>query len=156
MKTTETSKDNSDGLSATRDCALRILTRREHSIFELKQKLRGRGFEESAIEQVVQEMLSQNYLNEERFVEAWIYHRQQRGFGPNRIRMELQTQQISETLIEAYLDEHNDDWSIKASELRSKHFGEYPTDYPTRAKQQRYLYQKGFTNAQINAAMQQD
>jgi regulatory protein len=145
--------ENLGRLNATRQSALRLLTRREHSIFELRQKLSGRGFDQENIDQIIEEMLSQNYLNEARFVEAWVYHRQQRGFGPARIRMELQSQKINDELIQTYLDENNEDWFTKASELRYKRYGEYPEDYQNRVKQQRYLYQRGFTDAQIKAAL---
>ena len=68
------------------DCiatALRLLAIREHSRLELKNKLRKRDYTEEEIQSVLCELQEKNLQSNERFAEAYIHSRQQKGFGLN-------------------------------------------------------------------------
>jgi len=52
------------------EVAIGLLSRREHSILELKRKLGQKSFTEDEIEQAIQRLLDNNLLSEERFTES--------------------------------------------------------------------------------------
>ncbi len=57
---------------ALRSRALAMLTRREHSQAELRQKLGELGGESAIIEEILNELSSQNWQNDRRFTEVFI------------------------------------------------------------------------------------
>jgi len=71
-------------------CALRILTRRDHSEQELFRKLSGKGHSFGAISASVVRLKELKYLDDRRFATRWVEEALagQRFFGA-RLRMEL-------------------------------------------------------------------
>ncbi|WP_417553837.1 regulatory protein RecX [Marinomonas fungiae] len=57
--------------SDIRNHALWLLGSREHSTYEMRQKLSRKGFEEDSITQVIEDLTSLNYLSDQRFAEAF-------------------------------------------------------------------------------------
>ncbi|MBU0558104.1 MAG: RecX family transcriptional regulator [Bacteroidetes bacterium] len=49
--------------------AFRLLSRRQHSSFELKTKLKQRGYSERSIEEIIQELRGADYINDFKFAE---------------------------------------------------------------------------------------
>ena len=137
-------------VSKIRSDALDLLARREHSKFELQHKLGVKGFVFADIAGVIQELINQNLQSDLRFVESYIKMRCQRGFGPLRIKSELQQRGIDRELSKKFLDESNPNWFKLAIDQRCKKFGKkIPDDLSAQAKQMRYLYYKGFATDQI-------
>ena len=66
--------DNKASLSPTalRSRALAMLARREHSQFELRQKLAELGAESTVIDSILHEFSTQNWQNDRRFTEVFI------------------------------------------------------------------------------------
>jgi regulatory protein len=58
-----------------RDTAYRLLARRSHSIKELADKLRQRGFPISEISELVDEFREKELLDDRRFAESWVENR---------------------------------------------------------------------------------
>ncbi len=134
--------------------ALRLLARREHSELELRRKLIARSVDTALIEQVLAELLDDNLLSNARFTEVYVRGRFERGYGPARIRAELRERGIDDALQQPALDGLSDDWIESATRQRSKRFGlGYPDDYRERARQMRFLQQRGFSGEQIRAAL---
>ena len=131
-----------------------LLARREHSRLELVRKLQAKGLPPSDIERVLDELSTEGLLSDERFTEAFIRSRCQRGSGPIRIALELQQRGISEELIRRHLDEQDSQWQSAAIQVREKRFGRRPPgDFKERARQMRFLQYRGFTMAQIQGAV---
>ena len=82
-------------LEKARASALASLCMREHSIKEITDKLTRKEYQQESIEIVVKECLKDNYLNEQRFSEIFWRSRARKGFGPNKIAMELKQRGIS-------------------------------------------------------------
>lgn len=136
---------------------MRLLARREHSVFELRQKLTERKFDCEIIERVLSELIELNYLSDERFVEVYVRGRFDRGIGPSRIQVELRERGIPGALVTGQLDEYAACWADSARRQRVKRFGEeLPPDFQSRARQMRFLQQRGFTGEQIRTAFQHD
>ena len=136
--------------------ALELLARREHSATELADKLRLRGFEPALVTLVIGALQAEGLQNDARFTETYVHHRVLRGYGPVRIRQELQARGISADLAEAALASAGTDWTERLAEVWSRKFGKRaPANYPEQAKQSRFLHQRGFSSEQIHRLMRQ-
>ncbi len=130
--------------------AIRMLAGREHSCFELRNKLKNKGHANHEIDMVIEQLVKDKYLNESRFTEMFVRSKINRGVGPIKIRLELQQRSVDESLIDEYLDFNQPEWFEYAREARCKRFGEnLPEDINEKAKQIRFLQQRGFTQKQI-------
>lgn len=130
--------------------AVRMLAGREHSCFELKTKLKNKGHNAGDIEEVITQLLKDKYLHDDRFTEAFVRSKSNRGIGPIKIQLELQQRRVDSSLIDEYLDFNQPQWFERATEVRSKRFGEIlPVDVNEKEKQIRFLQQRGFTQRQI-------
>lgn len=137
-------------LSKIRSCALNFLARREHSKLELQRKLGTKGFGAHEIAKLLQELVNEKLQSDDRFTESYINMRSSKGFGPLRIKGELEARGIDRETIEKHLDENDTSWFDLAKAIRKKKFGEkVSSDLHHKAQQIRFLYYKGFTNEQI-------
>lgn len=95
-----------DALLRAKEAALIYLGHRARSEFEVKKKLRDKGFEASVIDQVIQRLHELSYLNDEQFATSYVKGRfKQKGYGPQRLRSELYKLGIAGPLIEQTLEE---------------------------------------------------
>ena len=133
-----------------RDTALNYLTRREHSRVELHHKLSAKGFDKAEIEYLLDELEAAHLLSDERFTESYIRSRQQRGFGPLRIKMELKQRGVAEDIIKRCLDVESVEWLKLAREQHRKRFGnEAVPKHKNRMRQARFLQNRGFSSETI-------
>lgn len=142
---------------SVRACAMNLLARREHSIKELQDKLLVRDYAQDEIHKALQTLTQEGLQSDERFMESFIHARMGRGSGPTKIKAELRQRGLSDTLVEACLDERNTGWYKVAEEVRKKKFGDSkPADFKERAKQSRFLQYRGFTSDQIRYTLNND
>ncbi len=135
--------------------AVGLLSRRDHSREELKQKLRSRGFVVSEIETAISRVDDWGYLNDARFAEGFVRYRSARGLGPIRLANELRERGVASELIRQTLAEAEQDWFTLCLEVCERKFGSpLPTDFKARAKVQRYLAYRGFDMEQIRYALE--
>ena len=150
-----------DELTLVRKAAYTLLARREYGRQEMVNKLHSKGFDPSLIDTVVEQLVAERLLSDERFVDAFVRSRGNRGYGPRRIEAELRERGISDELsderIAAGPSEDESDWVARAAEVRCRKFGEaLPKDFQERAKQMRYLEYRGFTHDQIYAVFKRN
>lgn len=137
--------------------AVGMLARREHSRVELGRKLGQKGYESELVEGLLDTLEKDNFLSDERYTESYIYNRSNKGYGPLRIRRELQEKGVSDALIRQGFEEAEIDWFDLASSVRLKKFGAVPAeDWESRAKQMRFLQYRGFDQEQIQSCVQSD
>ena len=130
--------------------AMNLLARREHSVTELKTKLLKADFDRDDINAVIEKLTTAGLQSDQRFTEDYLRYRSQRGFGSQRIRLELKERGVADEIINTTLQEADIDWFSLAMTVRCKRFGEQsPDEYKDRAKQQRFLQYRGFTHEQI-------
>lgn len=134
--------------TSLRSRALAMLTRREHSQAELRQKLSDLGGDSAIIEDILTELSSQNWQNDRRFTEVFIRYSARKGQGALNIRQELKQRGITDKeMVEELLAEH--DWFELAQQTRYKKFGEeLPTERKEQARQLRFLQYRGFSSEQ--------
>jgi regulatory protein len=76
----------------------------ERSQQEVRDKLHDWGLHNSAIENIIVQLLSGNYLNEERFALAYAIGKfRQKGWGKNKIKQGLKFKKVSDPLIKKAL-----------------------------------------------------
>ena len=127
-------------------CAVRLLTRREHSAYELTNKLVKKGFSNQEATEAVLECKRLGLQSEARFVESVCRARINQGYGPIRIHQELQQFQIDNELIDEALRQEQDNWlsyAIKAWKKKYKH--QDNVTYPAVQKQKHFLLYRGFS-----------
>lgn len=131
--------------AALRARALRLLARREHSRAELRRKLSPHAGEEGVdLEALLDDFTRRGWLSEERFVEQTVRAKACK-YGPLKIAHHLREKGIDESGIEHGLAQARaQEGEALASAWRSR-FGRLPADEPERAKQVRFLQQRGFS-----------
>jgi regulatory protein len=121
---------------------------------ELRQKLVLRGYDSPEVDQVIERLVSEGLQSDERFAESLVRQRHEQGHGPARIRQELLTKGVEESLVSRWLKACPDDWLEKGRSVRIKRFGEaLPESAAERARQMRFLQYRGFTHEQIRAIL---
>ena len=104
--------------------------------------------------QVIERLKRERLLSDERFVENLIAARRRRGYGPLRVRQELEKKGIPEEIIEQWLDPCGCEWIDLLSDVRRRKFGEkQPKNDAERAKQARFLQNRGFILDQIQQVL---
>jgi regulatory protein len=131
---------------SAKSVAVRLLSRREHSAFEIRDKLKKREFDDGEITQAIAELIKGDWLSDERFAEAYIRMRQLKGFGPIRIAMELNERGVKESVVERYLHTHDDIWfESLEQQYKKKYKSKTIEDYNDKAKRIRFLQYRGFS-----------
>ncbi len=134
-----------DDAAAIELAAVRFLAVREHSRHELRRKLRGRSHDPGLIDGVLDDLERQQLLSDERFAEQYLEQRMRRGFGPLRIRAELEQRGVADPVIAAALQRAHPDWEGLLVEAAARKFGEQPGfDLRDLARRGRFLEQRGF------------
>jgi regulatory protein len=126
--------------------AMDLLSRREHSAYELTQKLKKRDFDIDEIEAALELLQQDNLQSDSRFTESVVNYRVNAGFGPLKIKHELRQKGIGVELVEDYLSGLTVEWQQLMAAQRSKKFGQdIPADYKEKMKQARFLQNRGFS-----------
>ncbi len=130
---------------SAKSVAVRLLSRREHSAFEIRDKLLKRDFDEAEIAQTIVELQQGGWLSDERFAEAYIRMRQLKGFGPIRITIELNERGVKESIVDNYLQAADEGWQQTLEQQYLKKYKNNPVqDYNDKAKRIRFLQYRGF------------
>ena len=136
-----------------RDSITRLLSQREHSVAEVRHKLVQRGFDKARVEHYIHLFQQEGLLSDERYAEAYVRSRVAKGYGPLYIEQALTAKQVDEGNISVALETY-EDWCLLAAEVKEKRFGsDAPKDFKSRAKQMRFLQQRGFGFDHIRHAM---
>lgn len=127
--------------------AMNLLARREHSLQELRRKLRRRFENHSLVEEQLQRLADESLQNDMRFTESFLHQRIRRGVGPLRLVSELRERGITEDDSRLAMDAMAEDWSALAESVLKKKFGEDPpVDIRDKARRARFLQYRGFSS----------
>jgi len=90
----------------TKACAyaLKLLSYRERSEWEIRDRMRKKGYEDGLIEDVLRYLESHNFISDERFAQVWGENRIRRGYGRKRVYFELRQKGVEADLIDEVLD----------------------------------------------------
>lgn len=152
---TANEQSGQDPEQQARAAALRLLARREHSRQELAAKLRQRRLPNEVIDAVLDDYENQGWLSDERFADVYGRQRRDLGYGPVRIRSELQQRGVRHWPL-ALAEMTESQWCDLAIRARAKRFGlsRLDEDWPEKARQARFLGQRGFSAEQVERALE--
>ncbi len=129
---------------------LRLLARREHSRRELLNKLMTKGYSKENIEQVITELAEQGLQNDHRFMESYARQRIAKGYGPVKIRYELQQKGIDDCDLKSVVEESVGSWTELLSRIYTRKYqDENSMTRQEWAKRSRFLQQRGFSGEMI-------
>lgn len=150
-----------------RQKAVWILGQRDHGREELRDKLRQSvarkaqrdnqplKVTEQQLDQVIGWCQQQGFLDDAKFSRHYLQQRSRRGYGLQRIRLELQRKGVDNDIIDLAIEQNDIDWIALAEATANKKVaGRWPTDYANKAKLQRYLYSRGYLNEEIRAVFE--
>jgi regulatory protein len=136
--------------------ALRWLANREHSQLELRTKLlraAGDAHSPAEIDALLEQLVAQGHLSNERFVESRLHARSAR-FGNRRIQQELRQHGVTlegESQAQLLATE-----LARAREVWRKKFGVPAHDTASRARQARFLAARGFSAETVHRIVSGD
>ncbi len=134
--------------------AVALLARREHSASELKQKLQAKGFGAALIDGALGELQGRGLQSDARYAASYVRSRASKGYGVARIEHELRMRGVADDIAAQALCEIRNAALTRIALVRRKKFGdELPKTMQDRARQTRFLLQRGFSHEQIRAAL---
>jgi len=159
-KTTKVSETAScNDVPVLRRAAMDYLARREHSLFELTQKL-SKKFPETDRElllEVLDTLKSENLQSDERFTESYVRYRKSRGFGYLHIKAGLAVRRVGDSLIARHLLADDEDWQLTAEQLVVKKLRyQEPPGYGSKLHRKliKFLQSRGFSSLEIRKALE--
>lgn len=139
--------------AALRERALAHLARREHSRFELAQKLEAAGYAAEAIAPLLDAFEEKGWLSDRRFAESWVADHRAKA-GRVKLAHELRQRGVNDDVIASVLEENRDSELERARVVWQRKFGRPPTDAADKARQMRFLQSRGFAAETIRQALQ--
>jgi regulatory protein len=128
--------------------ALRLLSTREHSRFELERKLARFEEEEGTLAKALDELQAKGFISEARVIES-VLHRRSAKLGTARIKQELQSKGLDAGAVADALAGLQGTERQRAQEVWRRKFGEPPADAKEAARQMRFLATRGFNTEVI-------
>ncbi len=141
-------------MSSAKEAAVRLLARREHSAYELVDKLIRKGFSQASALEALEACQADGYQSDERYARALCQTRANQGYGPQRIEYELKQFKLSSELIEQILEDSLIDWNQEARRVLRKKFKQnMGQDFKAKQKQKQFLSYRGFSSSIIQEVM---
>ena len=142
------------------NAAIALLSRREYCQKELKTKLAAKyqnldGFTFDELDRLLARIEQDGYQSDSRYTEAWVRSRMRKGFGRERIKMELSEKGIDDLLAETVLADFEEEWLEVVERVWRKKYRTLPQDYAEKAKQMNFLRYRGFAFADIELLFEQ-
>ncbi len=136
-----------------RRSAMDYLARREHSRFELRNKLQKKYPETQAdlLDAILDKLTADKLLSDDRFAEAYVRYRKLRGYGPLYIQHYLKHCRVAPEVIGKHLQQDDPDWEIMLQTLvQNKLAGAVPQrGSKAHQKAQRFILSRGFSMEQM-------
>jgi regulatory protein len=134
--------------------AMDLLARREHLQQELQQKLGKRFQDRVLVADVVGKLRDDGLQSDQRYCESYVQARSGRGYGPDRIRMEMCRKGAATEMADQALQDSEVDWGSLARNTRRKKFGPaIPEDFKEQSRQMRFLQYRGFSGDTLRRAL---
>lgn len=134
--------------------ASRLLGMREYSEKLLRQKIVIKGYLQEEAQSVIDYLLENNWLSDERFCQTFVRSKANRGKGPVRIAFELTDKGISSQLQHQVMEELDIDWQACCDQVaeRKVNSSQLQNKLQDRQKLERFLRYRGFSGEQIRSS----
>lgn len=135
----------SDSASKAYEYAVKLLTRKDYSEYELRQKLKSRCSQSDA-DEIILRLQENRYQSDERCAEMLVRHYLGNGYGRMKIYFEACQKKLSRATVDNILDEMNPDWVGVAVELIFRRVSEIDkADYQEKKKIIAFLVRRGYS-----------
>ena len=134
---------------------MRLLTRRDHSLKELRQKLLIRKISSAEADAVLQDLSARGLLDDARYARKAAFHLgSEKLLGPRRIREKLTLKGIAPDLLaeatrEATRESPPEERLKRLTQIKLKQRLLSQLSFPEQKKLARFLYQRGFSWSDI-------
>ena len=136
--------------------SLDLLSRREHSRKEIKEKLLLRYENTVQIDIVLEKLVSNNLINDSRFAEAYVINRKRKGFGPKKIIFELISKGITESIANEVVEIEGGWIEAARSAFKKKYKDATSIETKEKLKQKNFLQNRGFGFKEIESVFIND
>lgn len=134
--------------------AIDLLSRRDQSRHELKQKLLAKGGAADVIATVIDWCTDENYQCDSRYCAMLVRSKVNKGYGPAVVSQAAREQGIDRELLTQTIEELEIDWFALALLQYQKKFADKPVkDFQDKQKRMGFLQRRGFNSAQIQYAL---
>ena len=133
--------------------SLDILSRREHSVSELRNKLIRFNPDPNDLKDVIERLITSNFLDDKRFASAFIRPKAESGYGPNYISQYLAKKGIPSDKYDIYSLEI--DWEDKCLTQFNKKRRNKEINFKEKEKILRFLAYRGFSYEIIKNALKE-
>ena len=142
---------NEDFFSSIYNQALDVISRREHSEKEIKNKLLKKFDNAELIDEVISKLIKNNLINDVRYAQMYVLVRKRKGFGPKKIQFELISRGINDSISSLVIKEEGS-WKEAARKAFNKKFKNGTSqDFKERNKQKSFLQNRGFSFEEIES-----
>jgi regulatory protein len=145
--------------------ALRILKYRFNSAAELKRKLRAKDFADETIDQTIERLRAEKWLDDARFASAFVRTRQNKRVGARRIARELGAAGVDRDVVKEAIARNADPERERVDllALAEKRYGllerrkgaEYAASAEGRNKLTIYLLNQGYDSALVQSVVKE-
>lgn len=143
-----------DSDAAVREQCIRLLARREHSRQELRTKLAQRDCDRTVVDRVLDALIEERLLSDERFTEQFVRQRLEAGYGPMKIRADLSERGIGGELAGPHLDLGETEWRDRCLATWQRRFRSPPQDRRDWGRQARFLANRGFSSDHVRRVLE--
>jgi regulatory protein len=142
---------NEECFASVYNKALDIISRREHSDKEIKNKLLKKFNTPELIDEVILKLIENNFINNFRYAQMYVHVRKRKGFGPKKIQFELMTRGIDDSISSTAITEEGS-WKEAAQKVFNKKFQNGASnEFKERNKQKSFLQNRGFSFEEIDS-----
>lgn len=103
--------DSDRSFKTAKKKAYKLLSRRDHTPFEIAEKLREKQFSEATISETIAYLKEIDLLDESRFIRHWSRFRlEQHSYGPIRLRQELLSKGLPTLEVDCFIETFSGEW----------------------------------------------
>jgi len=151
-------KNRPSNVPVLRRAAMDFLARREHSIYELKQKLFTKYPDSTLrdLQTALDELRRENLQSDRRFAECYVRYRKSKGFAYKHIRADLFSRGVHTDIVNDYLFSEDPDWQVMANSIIDKKIpnsNEIVYGSKQHRRLVRFLESRGFLLCEIQEAV---
>lgn len=129
------------------NAAVALLARREHGATELADKLMKKGYAAEDVHTAIAACQNLDLQSDRRFVEMLLRVRIGQGYGPERIRSEIQQKRVDRALYEQAVLAESVDWLMCAQRVLDKKYKSCEQlSWQIQQKQKKFLLYRGFSS----------
>lgn len=131
------------------------ISKRDYSVKDFTDKLHKVCEIQELIDNLVEDFIKRDWLNEERYLGAFVRTKIAMGLGLYRIKQELQKHGIKGEQTLLHIEELDVDWFEQAKQTYLRKYNDSPVvDFKEKAKRFRYMQYRGFSPDEIKYAME--